>query len=301
METQVLALSSIELDAAVNIRDQLDEETIQWYMEIFDQLPPVVAYQWNGRLLLADGFHRYAAAERLGKREIEVEIREGTQEDAWVYAAIANFRHGRNLSLLERDRAIERVATFRPDWTQQRIAEEFGIAKSTVQNAIRAIGLRRDLADHHGGQTAQTYQQRNLTIASRATDVETAGRLLETAERESWTRDELQAAVRTVNDPDLPDEYKERMIAGKAPPILSGGRILTGTIEKVVAHAKKYDAIGALWTVTTAIGHLRQLGVEAVRDQATPKDAESILRFLDEDIDLLRHVKRTLEDINAKS
>src|SRR3990170_3200950 len=156
METQVLALSSIELDAAVNIRDQLDEETIQWYMEIFDQLPPVVAYQWNGRLLLADGFHRYAAAERLGKREIEVEIREGTQEDAWVYAAIANFRHGRNLSLLERDRAIERVATFRPDWTQVRIAEEFGIAKSTVQNAIRAIGLRRDLADHHGGQTAQS-------------------------------------------------------------------------------------------------------------------------------------------------
>ena len=300
METQVLALSSIELDAAVNIRDQLDEETIQWYMEIFDQLPPVVAYQWNGRLLLADGFHRYAAAERLGKREIEVEIREGTQEDAWVYAAIANFRHGRNLSLLERDRAIERVATFRPDWTQVRIAEEFGIAPDTVGNAVKAIRLRRDLSDR-GRQTAQNYQQRNLTIASRATDVETAGRLLETAERESWTRDELQAAVRTVNDPDLPDEYKERMIAGKAPPILSGGRILTGTIEKVVAHAKKYDAIGALWTVTTAIGHLRQLGVEAVRDQATPKDAESILRFLDEDIDLLRHVKRTLEDINAKS
>src|SRR3990170_5015758 len=122
-----IALAEITLDPAVNIREQLDEETIQWYMEVFDQLPPVIVYRWNGQTLLADGFHRYAAAERLGKREIAVEIMEGSQDDAWVFAATANFRHGRNLSTLERDRAIERVRTLRPDWTQERIAEEFGV------------------------------------------------------------------------------------------------------------------------------------------------------------------------------
>ncbi len=293
---EMLALSTITLDPAVNIRDQLDEDTIQWYMEIFDQLPPVIAYHWNGQTLLADGFHRYAAAERLGKREIATELREGTQEDAWVYAATANFRHGRNLNLLERDRAIERVRTLRPDWTQEHIAEEFGVNESTVGNAVKAIRLRRDLGDH-GQETAQTYQQRNLTIASRAPDTETAGKLLERAERESWTRDELQAAVRTVNDPGVSPEYKGRVIKGTAPPMLPGGRVLTGSIERIVAKAKKYDSIGAIWTVMNAIARVRELGVETVREQASIQDAEAILRLLPDDIDLLDRVKRELEKV----
>jgi len=92
-----------------------------------------------------------------------------------------------------------------------------GISQETVSNAIKAIGLRRDLYDR-GGKPAKEYQQRNLTIASRAPDAETAGRLLQQAERSHWTRDELQAAVRTVNDPDMPAEYKERLLKGTAPP-----------------------------------------------------------------------------------
>lgn len=289
-----IALTEITLDPAVNIREQLDEETIQWYMEIFDQLPPIIAYQWNGQVLLADGFHRYAAAERLGKREITVEVRQGSREDAWVYAATANFRHGRNLSTLERDRAIERVRTLRPDWTQERIAEEFGTSERTVGRAVEAIRLRRELAAH-APETAQTYQQQNLTIASRAPDVETAGRLLERAERDNWTRDELQAAVRTVNDDTLPDSYKERLLKGTAPPVTADGRILTGSIEKIVAQAKRYDGVGAIWTVIGAIGRLRDIGVDAVIAQASAEDSAAILRLLPTDIRLLEEIRDRLE------
>jgi len=102
-----------------------------------------------------------AASERLGKREIPVEVREGSREDAWVYAATANFRNGRNLTLLERDRAIERVVTLRPDWTQDQIArQEFKVDPSVVSRAVKAFRLQRDLG--RGQETAQTYAQRNL-------------------------------------------------------------------------------------------------------------------------------------------
>jgi len=287
---ETLPLASITLDAAVNIREQLDEETIQWYMEVFNQLPPVIVYRWNGQTLLADGFHRYAAAERLGKREIAVEIREGSQDDAWVFAATANFRHGRNLSLLERDRAIARVYLLKPDWGYRRVSKEFKCASSLVQRIIKAQKRLQELNNrgvHPGGQ----YDRSKLAIASRAPDVETAGRLLERAERDNWTRDELQQAVRTVNDPSLPDTYKERLMKGTAPPVTADGRVLTGSIERIVAQAKRYDGIGTLWTVMGAIGRLRDIGVDAVVAQASPEDATSILRLLPADIRLLEEIK----------
>jgi ParB-like chromosome segregation protein Spo0J len=292
--TETISLSAIELDPAVNIRDSLDEETIQWYMEVFDSLPPVVAYRWNGQVLLADGFHRYAAAERLGKREITVEVREGSREDAWVYAATANFRNGRNLTLLERDRAIERVASLRPDWGERRVAEEFGISRATVRRARDAIRIQRDI----GPQGAQApYHQRTLAIASRAPDAETAGRLLEQAERSHWTRDELQAAVRTVNDPDMPPEYKERLLKGTAPPVLAGGRIMAGSIERIVSQVKKYDGIGAMWAVMNAVGRVREIGAERIQRQASRDDAAAILRLLPADIELLQDVRQRLEKV----
>jgi ParB-like chromosome segregation protein Spo0J len=293
-----LPLSKIEMDPAVNIRDQLDEETIQWYMSIIDDLPPVVVYNWNGTHLLADGFHRYAAADRLGRRELKAEIRRGSKDDAWIFAAVANFRHGHNLTLLERDRAIERVYSLRPDWGVRQVAKEFGLkAHKTVEDAIHAVRLRRDLQSGDQGRQPVAYKERNLVIAARSPDVETAGKLLERGEKEGWTRDELQAAVRTVNDPKLSDEYKQQVITGQAPPILAGNRVLEGSIERMVSQAKKYDTVGALWTVVNAIANLRQIGVDGLSEQASSKDAQSLLRFLSDDISLLKQAKAALEKV----
>lgn len=283
--SETIALQSIEVKPNVSIREKLDEDTIQWYMEIFDQLPPIVAYKLDGRLMLADGFHRHAAADRLGLKKITVDVREGTEQEALTFAALANFRHGKSLTLLERDRAIKRLADL--GFSQRKIAKEFGLARTTIRNALGAMNVYQA-----GQEPAQPYKQERLAIAARAPTQEQAQRL---SERNDLGKPELQAAVRTLNDPEVSEEYKERMLEGMAPPILAERRVLTGTIEKAVARAKQYDAIGGLWSVLNAISHLRSLGLEALEQQATAKDAQTILRHLLDDIAFLERVQQVME------
>lgn len=77
-----IKLSDITIDPAVAIREGTDEDTIQRYMDTFDELPPIIVYHTDHKYLLADGFHRWAAATRLGHDDIEAEVREGTPNEA---------------------------------------------------------------------------------------------------------------------------------------------------------------------------------------------------------------------------
>ena len=56
------------------------------YAELLGELPPVVAFRTDQGLLLADGYHRVAAAQARGLDTIEAEIWQGTAHDALRYA-----------------------------------------------------------------------------------------------------------------------------------------------------------------------------------------------------------------------
>jgi hypothetical protein len=64
----------------------LDPERVRHYTELLGDLPPVVAFRTDQGLLLADGYHRVAAAQARGLDTIEAEIRQGTAHDALRYA-----------------------------------------------------------------------------------------------------------------------------------------------------------------------------------------------------------------------
>ena len=103
-------ISDLTLADDVNIRDGLREEAVERYMEILDDLPPVEAWKSDGESLLSDGWHRIAAATRLGRDEIEADIHEGGRTEAIVAAIVANTKHGIPLSTKERNRGIVRLA-----------------------------------------------------------------------------------------------------------------------------------------------------------------------------------------------
>ena len=111
-----------------------------------------------------------------------------------------------------------------------------------------------------------------------------AARLLEAAEQNKWTRDQLQDAVRTVNDENVSDTYKAAVLGGAAPPMMREGVIRASEVERIVSEARRYDPIGRLWTVSTAIAALREFTVDDVIAALQPKDAERLLRFIDEDV-----------------
>ena len=79
--TDLLASTPIDPEA------HLDAVRVERYAKMLNALPPVVVFETEEGLLLADGYHRLAAARRRGLETIEAEVRSGSRHDALRYAA----------------------------------------------------------------------------------------------------------------------------------------------------------------------------------------------------------------------
>jgi len=92
----------------VDPEGHLDPERVEGYRRSIDLLDPVVVFETEDGLLLADGYHRIAAAVREGRATIEGEVRKGSRTEALAYAAAAGARQ-RGLSLEEvKDHVVEK-------------------------------------------------------------------------------------------------------------------------------------------------------------------------------------------------
>jgi hypothetical protein len=65
---------------------RLDSQQVERYRRCIDQMEPVVVFETEEGLLLADGHHRLAAASAEGREVIEAEVRSGSRQDALDYA-----------------------------------------------------------------------------------------------------------------------------------------------------------------------------------------------------------------------
>jgi ParB-like chromosome segregation protein Spo0J len=139
MQIQDIDLDDLVLDPALNLRDKLDEDTVNRYMDAWNRLPPVTVYDVDGRLLLADGFHRHAAAVTLGKKSMKAEIVHGTFADALDYVAGANLFHGLPLTRSERRRAIEIRLRLHHDRSDRHLAEEMSVGRELVAKIRRQL------------------------------------------------------------------------------------------------------------------------------------------------------------------
>ena len=87
MEIRELPLDDLVLDPNLNLRDRLDDFTVERYAESWERLPPITVFEVDGRWLLADGFHRHAAAVMLGARRSRRRSAQGTFTDALDFVA----------------------------------------------------------------------------------------------------------------------------------------------------------------------------------------------------------------------
>jgi ParB-like chromosome segregation protein Spo0J len=111
-----LKIVDILATSPVDPEGHLDPERVERYRHSIDQLAPVVVFETEDGLLLADGYHRIVAALREGHEAIEADVRKGSRKDALEYAAAAGARQ-RGLSPEEvRDHIVERYG---PDSTDR--------------------------------------------------------------------------------------------------------------------------------------------------------------------------------------
>lgn len=128
-----------------NFRDRVDPEVVERYREVRTALPPLKCVNIDGKIVLADGFHRLEAHKKEGADRVFVDIVPGTMREVRVIAATENCSHGHPLARDERNRAITWLAE--NGFPHGDIAAKFGLDQSRVSQIATAAGVRRRPAE----------------------------------------------------------------------------------------------------------------------------------------------------------
>jgi hypothetical protein len=96
-QTQKIALDQIDIHGGTQTRVKTNEEAIESYAEEMNSgtvFPPITLFFDGATYWLADGFHRYLAAKRIGVPAITAEIKAGGRVDALRHALGSNATNG---------------------------------------------------------------------------------------------------------------------------------------------------------------------------------------------------------------
>ena len=103
---KMVKLSDIRIDGGTQYRDQINQDVVKDYAEKMregEEFPPLETVFDGATHWLVDGFHRYFASHDLGFKDVKVNYKPGTQEEAQLLALGVNAGHG-----LQRNNATKR-------------------------------------------------------------------------------------------------------------------------------------------------------------------------------------------------
>ena len=137
----MIEISKIRIDGGTQTREKLKEATVKDYIEAIKAgatFPPVTLFFDGSNYWLADGFHRYFATKKAGKKQIHEDITPGTQRDAVLHSLGANTSHGLPRSNKDKQRAVETLLNDPEwsNWSNREIAEKCVVSHSYV-NTLR--------------------------------------------------------------------------------------------------------------------------------------------------------------------
>jgi ParB-like chromosome segregation protein Spo0J len=270
-----VAIRDIEVDPTIQIRRGNHEATIRRYEESFEKLPPIDLFQTPDGLLVADGFHRLAAAERLGLSKVEARMHRGTREDALEFAVISNTKNADPLSPEERDDGIRRLKQLHPSWSNRTIAERMSVSESTARAVFRTDEVKREVTIAQGA--VRTALSDSHFKAIGAAPKEAWAPLAKAAADRGWDRDTARLAAQNIRSEALPKEHKRDLLAGKADPLMrtSSGQLAVpaGVVGRRLSEMAANDAVLGFQRALEALAKARLFKVEAILDGA---DADTL-------------------------
>lgn len=141
----MIRLNQLVTDAGTQMRERISAEQVEEYKQAMmdgDEFPKLVVFNDNGRLILADGFHRLAAMLAKGQEWADVDLREGTVRDAILFALKANAKRGLPRTRADKRKAVNYVLD-NPDYVglnNTNVAMMCGVTSEFV----RQMRLERD-------------------------------------------------------------------------------------------------------------------------------------------------------------
>lgn len=130
-----IKLDEIIIDGGTQTRAALNEDTIDDYAEAMTEgakFPAVVVFASGTAYLLADGFHRFMAAQRCGWVEIDCDVRKGSKQDAIKYSLGSNIAHGLRRTNADKRRGVEIALREFGKMSDRAIAEMCGVGYTLV-------------------------------------------------------------------------------------------------------------------------------------------------------------------------
>lgn len=157
---KMLALAKITLDPLTQPRVSLSHGTVEDYAQAYtdgEKLPEIVVFHDGDSYFLADGWHRYKAAEKMGCLEMEADVREGDLRDAILFGLSANSKHGLNRTSADKRKAV--LTCFDDEeWSQlsaREIGRICGVSHELVNQMYREInGPKEPAAETTAGNIA---------------------------------------------------------------------------------------------------------------------------------------------------
>lgn len=282
-----IALDKLTIDQEIQIRHGVREENIREYMEVIDQMPAIrVVRTDEGKLLLADGFQRVEAAQRVGRKSLPVSMINGDRKLALEIAATANTEFGFRLSRAERDDGIRRLKKLHPSWSSEAIAAAMHCAPATVayvmqRDEVRAeIGSRAGLSDKHYSEIGKLPVKQWNDIAD----------VIQHRQLDTQTTELL---IRNLRDERLPADFRESLMKGEEDPVIINRdgtfSLPMGTVLRQVQHMTANDPALVLEQCLLMLARLRQFtwtdihaALDRVRAERLRSELPSYLKFLEE-------------------
>ena len=164
-------ISAIRTDGGTQARLKLDYDVVKEYAECMkdgDKFPPVTVFHDGSEYWLANGFHRYFATKSNGELEIECEVKQGTLDDAVLYAFSADGRQGLSRSDEDKRSIIIRMLQHPVwgKWSNAEIAKHVGVSKMTVGRVKASLEkdnpapTKKTYKDKHGNES--TIETKNI-------------------------------------------------------------------------------------------------------------------------------------------
>jgi len=160
MGEQLLDLSVVRIDGDTQPRTAINPGIVQEYAEAMQagaEFPAVTVVHDGATYWLVDGFHRFFAHRRLGRRQIKAEVIAGELKDARWLSVAANKTHGLRRTNEDKAKAVIRALQLRPDLSDRAIAEHVGVNHGTVADyRARLEGRWRNSPPDPGSATETT-------------------------------------------------------------------------------------------------------------------------------------------------
>lgn len=147
---------------------------IYWVWEV---AVPIVFVGDGGRFFVGDGFHRILAAEKAGRKEIDCEVKIGSERDAWLYNIEAN-KEAKGMDWKPGDKAKSaRKLLTDPEcakWPLVEMARFIGCSVSVIAdvrrllpNCKKRINGSSDTVEEHAAKVAKAQELKAQGLSQR--------------------------------------------------------------------------------------------------------------------------------------